>query len=86
MSERKTINLDTFIPENMDVRDVVYLEDLYPELKKLLLTFGREILALACENAKIGNKPYDFNECNLIHEFDIYIDKQSILDTIKQVN
>ena len=86
MSERKTINLDTFIPENMDVRDVVYWEDLYPELKTLLLSFGEELLELAAENAKIGNKPYDFNGANLIHEFDIYIDKQSILDTIKQVN
>ena len=43
--------------------------------KQCALEFGKQLLELAAENAT-----YDWND----HE-DIIIDKQSILDTIKQV-
>ena len=45
------------------------------KFKELFLEFGKQLLELAAENAT-----YDWND----HE-DIIIDKQSILDTIKQV-
>ena len=45
------------------------------QFKETVLKFGKRLLELAAENAT-----YDWND----HE-DIIIDKQSILDTIKQV-
>ena len=45
------------------------------QFKETMLKFGKQLLELAAENAT-----YDWND----HE-DIIIDKQSILDTIKQI-
>jgi len=45
----------------------------------------KQVLELAAENADLENNPHYFNEDEMIHKWDIYIDKQSILDTIKQV-
>jgi hypothetical protein len=94
----KKINLDEFIPENMDVRDVYYWGTLDPEIKQLLKIFGKQLLQLAAENAMVSSK-LDINGKQIItenikfvpHPCDkskdvwTYANKQSILDTIKQV-
>ena len=82
MSEKK-INLEEIIGKYcytcMDGSTDIHSS--ISDVKELLLTFAEQLLALAAENAKI----------NLIKhpgfERDIYngVNKQSILDTIKQV-
>ena len=82
----KKINLDEIIKYQMRLQnatDIIYmdngqqgnLKDANFIVKKSMLEFGKQLLELAAENAT-----YDWND----HE-DIIIDKQSILDTIKQV-
>ena len=64
------INLDEFID------DMPFACSQYrTKIKHQLLEFGKQLLELAAENVT-----YDWND----HE-DIIIDKQSILDTINQV-
>ena len=64
------INLDEFID------DMPFACSQYrTKIKHQLLEFGKQLLELAAENAT-----YDWND----HE-DIIIDKQSILDTINEV-
>ena len=64
------INLDEFID------DMPFACSQYrTKIKHQLLEFGKQLLELAAENAT-----YDWNDNE-----DIIIDKQSILDTIKQV-
>ncbi len=53
--------------------------DTNPVIKKLLLEFGKQLLELAAENAEYETEGY-YDEYLYI-----WIDKQSILDVIKQV-
>lgn len=91
------INLEEFIPKNMDVRDVVYWDDLYPELRKLLTAFGEQLLQLAAENAKVDVSMYypdtkpkpNIQEvlCDHYHdrEWHLSVDKETIINTMDQV-
>ena len=63
------INLEEIILKHLKY------DDSLDGFKEAMLDFGQQILELASENAT-----YDWND----HE-DIIIDKQSILDTIKQI-
>ena len=76
MSKEK-INLEEILQDcyltTLDKRDEIHAP--IEEVKLAMLEFGKQLLELAAENAT-----YDWND----HE-DIIIDKQSILDTIKQV-
>ncbi len=82
MSERK-INLEELFNNHFDCYTNFEDKGNYNDepaiskdkFKELFLEFGKQLLELASENAT-----YNWND----HE-DIIIDKQSILDTIKQV-
>ena len=71
MSERK-IDLENILIKMFENGQPFYNQK---DIKNAMLQFGKQLLELAAENAT-----YDWND----HE-DIIIDKQSILDTIKQV-
>lgn len=74
MSEEK-INLEKIIKEELYNKHLYFNKTNTVQIKNICLEFGKQLLELAAENAT-----YDWND----HE-DIIIDKQSILDTIKQV-
>ena len=82
MSERK-INLEKLFNNNFNCYTNFENKGNYNDepaiskdkFKELFLKFGKQLLELASENAT-----YDWND----HE-DIIIDKQSILDTINQI-
>ena len=69
------INLEEIIEDELYNRHLYFNKINNIQIKNICLEFGQQLLELASENAT-----YDWND----HE-DIIIDKQSILDTIKQV-
>ena len=76
MSERK-INLDEIIFNHCENEFMDGLVTFHKDqLIKSYLEFGKQLLELAAENAKANYSP-NFGIC--------HINKQSILDTIKQV-
>ena len=77
MTERK-INLDEILLNELEKSKYGFPEmdsDVYDNIKTAMKEACRQLLELAAENAT-----YDWND----HE-DIIIDKQSILDTINQI-
>ena len=79
MSEKK-INLeellDSFGIEDESTNPNQDLRDSYQRHKSILLEFGKQLLKLAAKNAKF---------CIDSRSTYTHIDKQSILDTIKQI-
>ena len=51
----------------------------------LMRMVSQKVLELAAGNAKLEDNQHYFNNDDMIHKWDIYIDKQSILDKINQV-
>ena len=85
MSKEK-INLEKLFNNNFDCYTQVLSKFVEQEeesaltkdkFKELCLDFGKQLLTLAAENAKTI-KDYDFDDNPIV-------DKQSILDTIKQI-
>ena len=79
MSERK-INLEEIILKHLKY------DDSLDGFKEAMLNFGKQLLELAAENAKInGGNCYGVTDEGLYAQFPLVVDKQSILDTINQV-
>lgn len=80
------INLEEFILKNIEVRDSVLWSDLEPELKGLLLNFGKQLLQLASENAKTLDMEMHYGGMRAGSYYIVKeIDKESITNTINQV-
>lgn len=81
MSKRK-INLEEIIRKHI-LMNIDYLDEYsnIHDVKNAMLEFGKQLLELAAENAKGSVGRNQFNPKTDI----CFIDKQSILDTIKQV-
>ena len=78
MSERK-INLEEIISKTYGCEDIYEFQRTFDisvsMIKEICINVCKQVLELAAENAT-----YDWNDSD-----DIYVDKQSILDTINQV-
>lgn len=74
----KKIDLEKIIAENAGYIGSDYYVS---QVKKAMIEFGRQLLELAAENADIDSIATSDDSSGFIHE----INKQSILDTIKQV-
>ena len=78
MSEK--INLEEIILKHLKY------DDSLDGFKEAMLNFGKQLLELAAENAKInGGNCYGVTDEGLYAQFPLVVDKQSILDTINQV-
>ena len=79
----KKINLEELFNQYSETDcDYCYTKE---SIFQFAIQFGKELLYLASGNADLEDNPHYFNEDNMIHKWDIYIDKKSITDTIKQV-
>ncbi len=74
--KQKKINLEKILTSSFNGK---YWDVPFKPCKKAMLEFGRQLLELAAENATVtlsdGNGNWDYPD----------VDKQSILDTINQV-
>lgn len=78
MSERK-INLEEILTQGFNGK---YWDVPFEPCKRAMLEFGKQLLELAAKNAKTYTETY----CSPYkEEWDKIVDKQSILNTIKQV-
>ena len=84
MSERK-INLEEIIKEELYNKHLYFNKMNTVQIKNICLEFGKQLLELAAENADYGVYQNDDGQEPWIHESNIFIDKQSILDTINQI-
>lgn len=73
----KKINLEEIVSK---LASREFFEIYSPAIKNICLEFGKQILELAAENAD-----WEATEDCVIVRGDIFIDKQSILNTINQV-
>ena len=81
MSEEK-INLEKIIKEELYNKHLYFNKTNTVQIKNICLEFGKQLLELAAENAKTYTETY----CSPYkEEWDKIVDKQSILNTINQV-
>lgn len=81
MSEEK-INLEEIIKEELYNKHLYFNKTNTVQIKNICLEFGKQLLELAAKNAKTYTETY----CSSYkEEWDKIVDKQSILNTIKQV-
>lgn len=83
MNEKK-INLEdifTKLEPNLKMRELDILYDYKNIIHKVMLEFGKQLLALTAQNAEIDSIETSNDSSGFIHE----VNKQSIIDTIKLV-
>lgn len=84
----KTLDLDEILHANAGYIGHDYYVD---QVKKAMLEFGKQLLELAAENARLvresGDDTYILKEDTICDDYvahRIYVSKESILDTLKQ--
>ena len=75
----KKINLEEIIKDELYNRHLFFNKINNVQIKNICLEFGKQLLELAAENAK--TEVVQMNICGSVR----IVDKQSILDTIKQI-
>jgi len=79
--KQKKINLEEVIDNICSVSEIQVNDYDVLSMRKIIIEFGKQLLELAAENAKMTLLVDEEND--IIEE--VNIDKQSILDTIKQI-
>ena len=64
---------------------IVNLNFFKSSIQMIMLDFGKQLLELAAENAKTGYTGTTMDNSGRLESGKTYIDKQSILDTINQI-
>ena len=75
----KKINLEEIIKDELYNRHLFFNKINNVQIKNICLEFGKQLLKLAAENAK--TEVVQMNICGSVR----IVDKQSILNTIKQI-
>jgi len=75
----KKINLEEIIKDELYNRHLFFNKINNVQIKNICLEFGKQLLELAAENAK--TEVVQMNICGSVR----IVDKQSILNTIKQI-
>ena len=73
--------------QKINLEEIIKLYSLNDTIttRQSFIYFGKQLLELAAENAKTGYTGTTMNNSGRLESGKTYIDKQSILDTIKQV-